>query len=172
MGQLMSWTETETSGATNRGSARTYFSSSSVFSVSSVVRKSSSHSVGIQQYLARLAGLQTLHALAEILQRHTIGDYRREVKLAGLEQRLHLVPGLIHQAAVDALHDCAFKDQVFGDVHLDRNRRDTKQGDTPAEAQNVESCLDAIGMSGHLEHHVDSSAICTFEDKLLHVALA
>src|SRR2546430_3764557 len=146
--------------------------SSSVLSVSAVVRRLSPHPVRIQQYLARLACLQALHPLAEVLQRHTIGDYRRQVEFAGPEQRLHLVPGLVHQAAIDALHDSALKDQVFGEVHLDGNRRNTEQRDAATEAQDVESRFDTVGMSRHLKYNVHASSVSAFEDKLLHVAFA
>src|SRR5580765_7537378 len=61
-------------------------------------------SIRIQQNLARLTRSQPVHALAEVGHRHAVGDYRVKVQLACFEKRVHLVPGLIHQPSVNALH--------------------------------------------------------------------
>src|SRR5207248_428701 len=76
------------------------------------------------------------------------------------------------QAAIDALHDSALKDQVFGEVHLDGNRGNTEQRDAATEAQDVKSRFDTVGMSRHLKYNVHASSVSAFEDKLLHVAFA
>src|ERR1039457_864469 len=75
--------------------------------------------VGIHQDLAGFAGFQELHAGCKILHCYAIGDDGMQVELVGLEQRGHLIPGLVHAAAVDALHGRAFEDDFFREVEFD-----------------------------------------------------
>src|SRR5262249_39225957 len=60
--------------------------------------------VWINQNLAGLAGLQSLHTMRKIFQGDAIRDHGPQIQLSPLEQRGHLVPGLVHAAAVDALN--------------------------------------------------------------------
>src|ERR1051326_5134921 len=76
------------------------------------------NSVRIQQYLAGLAGLQSVHAFAEVSHRHAVSNDRRKIQFAGLEQRIHLVPGLVHEPAIDALHGSALENKIIGQVEL------------------------------------------------------
>src|SRR5205823_2565875 len=110
--------------------------------------------VGIEQDLAGLASLQPLHAFAEVFHRNAISNHRMQIELARSEQRGHLIPGLVHQAAIDALNGCAFEDDVVGEVQFNWLRRNAEEGDAAAEAQNLESCSDCVGLASHLQHHV------------------
>src|SRR5579859_6012009 len=80
------------------------------------------YAVRVHQNLAGLSGLQALHRLAEVLHRDAIGDHGMQVELAALEQRRHLIPGLIHAASIDALHRDALENNVFGKIQRDRLR--------------------------------------------------
>src|SRR5690349_16924459 len=75
--------------------------------------------VGIDKDLAGGAGLEALHPFGEILHGDPIGDDRVQVELSGLEKRSHLVPGLVHAAAIDALHGGAFENDVVGQINFD-----------------------------------------------------
>src|SRR5689334_6100193 len=58
-----------------RRKLRVRTSVTSLLSVSSLVRRLTSHSVRIQQYLASLSGLQPFHTFAEVFERHAVGDH-------------------------------------------------------------------------------------------------
>src|SRR5664280_1436269 len=114
--------------------------------------------VGIYQDLAGLAGLEQFHARREVLHCYAIRDHGMQVELVGLEQRGHLVPGLVHAAAVDALHGCAFEDDFFREVEFDWLGGNPEKGHAATETQDLEACSDGFGPSGHLQHDVDASA--------------
>src|SRR5260370_41365501 len=77
------------------------------------------HSIGIHQYFTGFAGFQPLHGFGKVLHWNTVGDHRMQVELACLQQRRHLVPGLVHASSVDALNRDAFENNVFGKVQRD-----------------------------------------------------
>src|SRR4051812_21767454 len=81
-----------------------------------------------------------------------------QVQFAGLEQRLHLVPGLVHASAIDALHRDALKNYVFGKVQRDGLGGQAEQGDATTASHNVEPCSDGVGVAGHLQHHVNAQS--------------
>src|SRR5579883_835543 len=60
--------------------------------------------VGKQQDLRRVAALQARHRAGEFGQRQAVGEERIELQLALAPERQHLMPGLEHAAAVNALH--------------------------------------------------------------------
>src|SRR5947208_532154 len=65
-----------------------------------------------QQYLASIAGKQQVQATLEIRQGHAVRDKRREIDSAGLEQRLHLVPGVEDAPSADTLNHSTFENDV------------------------------------------------------------
>src|SRR6266478_4016319 len=77
-------------------------------------------SVGIDQNLSGFPSLHTRNGLRKIFHRDAVGDDRMQVELAALEQRGHLIPGLIHAASVDALDGDAFEDDVVREVQWNR----------------------------------------------------
>ena len=90
-----------------------------------------------------------------------------QVEFAGLQQRRHLEPCLIHAAPVDPLNRQALEDDVLGEVQRDRFRGQTEERDSSAAANNIEGQTDSAGMADHhtaspvpigtLKMHVDSS---------------
>src|SRR3974390_2264283 len=66
----------------------------------------------VEDHFAGPAALHRFEAVLELLGLEAVGDHLRHVE-ARLEQRGHLVPGLEHLAAVDALDDEAFEDHVI-----------------------------------------------------------
>src|SRR5690606_14571268 len=74
-------------------------------------------SAPVEDDLARPARAHDVERLLELLHREAVGDHGRHVE-ARLEQGDHLVPGLEHLAAVDALDRQALEDHV---VPVDRD---------------------------------------------------
>src|SRR5260370_28628390 len=77
------------------------------------------HSIGIHQYFTGFAGFQPLHGFRKVLHRDAVGYYGVQVELACLQQRRHLVPGLVHASSVDALNRDAFENNVVGKLQRD-----------------------------------------------------
>src|SRR4029077_5744811 len=111
-------------------------------------------SIRVQQNLARLAGLQPRHALGEILERDAVSDRGRKVQLPTLQQRLHLVPRLVHPAAVDSLHRRAFENDALGEIKFKWLCRGAQQGDSSTHAQNIEAAADGVRIAGHLRDYI------------------
>src|SRR5450631_1544455 len=79
----------------------------------------SAHAVGIDENLTGFAGFQALHGFREIFHRDAVGYHGMQVEVVALEQRGHLVPGLVHAAAVDTLNGDAFENNVLGKIQRD-----------------------------------------------------
>src|ERR1700761_3759599 len=92
-----------------------------------------------------------------------------QVQLARLEQGCHLVPRLVHLAAVDALDGCALEDDVVGEVERNWFRGNAEQGNSSAAAQNVEAGANGAGVTSHFENNIDADAFRRVEDGLLYV---
>src|SRR5208337_1029969 len=116
------------------------------------------HPVWIHQYLAGFTGFQAGHGFGKIFHRDAVGDYGVKIEASALEQGGHLVPRLVHAAAIDALNGQAFEDDVFGEVELNRFRGESEQRDASAAAHDVEGGADRVGMASHLENHVHAQA--------------
>src|SRR5271157_3442651 len=102
-------------------------------------------SVWIHQYLAGFARFQAGHGFGKIFHRDAVGDYGVKIEASALEQGGHLVPGLVHAAAVDALNGEAFEDDVFGEVERDGFRGEAEERDASAAADDVEGGADGVG---------------------------
>src|SRR5208283_6216573 len=94
----------------------------------------------------------------KVLHRNAVGDHWTEVELVGLKQRGHLIPGLVHAAAVDALHGCAFEDHFFCEVEFDGAGGNSEQRHAATKTQDFESCSNGLGTSGHFQNHVHAGA--------------
>src|ERR1019366_3013917 len=103
--------------------------------------------------------------------RNTVGDHGMQVKLVGLEQCGHLIPGLVHAASVDALHGRAFEDDFFREVEFDWLGGNSEEGHAATETQDFESCSDGFGAPGHLQHDVHAGAAGVVHHDLVHVVL-
>src|SRR5687767_11490729 len=75
-------------------------------------------SLPIQDHLAGLAGPHDLEALERVVDLEPVGDDRADIETA-LEHARHLVPGLVHLAAVDALEMEPLEDHL---APVDRDR--------------------------------------------------
>src|ERR1044072_5543559 len=80
--------------------------------------------------LAGVARPHRLEAVAEIVDADAVGDDRRKVK-AALDEGDHLVPGLEHLAAIDALEIEHLEDHLVP-VDLETGRRNAENGDLAA----------------------------------------
>src|SRR5579864_5472845 len=125
--------------------------------------------VRVHQNLARLPRLQPLHALGEIFHCDAIRDHRVQVELAGFQQRGHLVPGLIHAAAVDALDGDPLEDDVLGEIQRDGLGGQPEERDAPAAAHDVECRSDGARVAGHLEDDIHAKSACSLQDETSHV---
>ena len=83
-------------------------------------------------------------------------DHRRDVETR-VDHHAHLVPGLVHLAAVDALQRQHVEDEGV-EVELNGGRRDPEDGDAAAVRHLGDSRAKCIRASGHLEHHVETLA--------------
>src|SRR5271157_403979 len=81
-----------------------------------------------------------------------------QVKLVGLQQRGHLIPGLVHAASVNALHGRAFENHFFCEVEFDGAGGNSEQRHAATKTQDLESCSDRLGSPGHLQHDVHAGA--------------
>src|SRR5208282_2922465 len=112
-------------------------------------------SIWINQDFTRLSRLQPLHRLRKILHCNAVRNYRMQIELAILEQRSHLIPGLVHAAAINALNRDALENNVFRKIQRDGLGSETEKGNASAAPHNVESCSNGVGMTGHFQHRVD-----------------
>ncbi len=64
-----------------------------------------SSSLPIQNYFNRLASLQQPKGLLVLFKRHLMRNQGREVELMFDQKALALIPGLVHETAVDAADD-------------------------------------------------------------------
>src|SRR5580704_12695284 len=92
-----------------------------------------------------------------------------QIEFTVLEKRGHLIPGLVHATAVDALDGDALKNNVFGKVERDGLGRKTKERNAPTSAHYVEGGANGIGMSRHFEHRVDAQTVGALHDDRLHI---
>ena len=83
-----------------------------------------------------------------------VGEDRRHVE-AALEHAAHLVPGLEHLSAVDALEDEALEDHA-APVDGDFARRDAEDGDATAVVHGREHALQRGRIAAHLEADVEA----------------
>src|SRR5205814_4420443 len=118
--------------------------------------------VRVNQYFAGLARLQAFHTFREVLHCDSIGYHGMQFELACLEQRSHLIPGLIHAAPIDALNRDSLKNDVFGKIERNWLRGDTEERNTTATPHDVKRCSNGIGMAGHLEHDIRTLSTCAF----------
>src|SRR5713226_8539110 len=93
-----------------------------------------------------------------------------KIEASALEQGGHLVPGLVHAPAVNALNGEAFENDVLGKVERDGFRGESEERDATAAADDVEGCPDGVGMAGHFEDHVDAEASGFVGDDSTHVS--
>src|SRR5271156_1102977 len=81
-----------------------------------------------------------------------------QIEFAGLQQRRHLIPGLVHAAPIDALYGDALKNNIFGKIQRDGLGGQAEEGNPAASPHDVEGGSNRIRMARHLEHHVDAEA--------------
>jgi len=87
-----------------------------------------------------------------------------KIEASALQQGGHLIPGLVHAAAIDALNGEAFEDDVFGEIQRNRFRGEAEQRNASAAPNDVEGGSDGVGMAGHFEDHVHAKAFRFFGD--------
>src|SRR5450631_379214 len=127
--------------------------------------------VWIHQDLAGFTCFQAGHGFGKIFHRNTVGDHGVKIETPAFEQGSHLVPGLVHAAAVDTLNGEAFENDVFGEVERYRFRGEAEERYTSATADDVEGGSNGVGMAGHFEDHVHTEASGFFGDDGTHIFL-
>ncbi len=107
----------------------------------------------VEDHLARVAAGRDRERLREVVDPEAVGDHRREVH-PRLQQGGHLVPGLEHLPAVDALDPQPLEDDL---VPVDRHRvgEDPEHGDPAAMGHRVEHLAERRGVAAHLQAHVE-----------------
>ena len=113
--------------------------------------------------------LMTWMASAMRFERKAVGDHGAGVELAGAEEAAHLVPGLVHLAAGDAVERESLEDHVAGEVHLGGAARRAEQVHPPAEARRGEGLRMTARMAAHLADQVHAVAAGQLADPGKHV---
>src|SRR6188508_1111506 len=108
----------------------------------------------IENHLPRVSALHDLEAVAVSRKRQAMRDDRRYVEPA-LQHRRHLVPGLEHLAAVDALDDEALEDHL---VPVDGGvaRRNAEQRHAAAVMHGPQQIPESGWVTRHLESDVEA----------------
>src|SRR5687767_4559956 len=83
-------------------------------------------SAHLKDHLSRLSPLDRPDRLVEAREREAVRDHRRRVELAGAEKPRHLVPGVVHASADDAVDRDALEDHFGREVHLHWLGRDAE----------------------------------------------
>ena len=110
--------------------------------------------VPVEDDLPALAGAHEVEAALEFGEGHAVGNDGRDVEPA-LDHGRHLVPGVVHFAAVDA----ADREHVEDDlVPVDRGRggHDPEERDPAAVGHVVDHVVQGPGVPGHLESDVEA----------------
>src|SRR4051794_21895526 len=108
----------------------------------------------VQHYFAGLAGAHGRESLFEISVAVTMRDHGRDVQ-TGMDQHRHLVPGLIHLAAVDALDGDHVEDH-FGPVERYFFCRNAEHGNLAAVRHVVDHVAEGRAVPGHFQPHVEA----------------
>src|SRR5208282_1083562 len=82
-----------------------------------------------------------------------------------------LIPGLVHAAAVDALHGCAFEDHFFCEIEFDGAGRNAEERHAATETQDFESCSNGLGAARHFQHDINAGAARVVHHDAVHVVL-
>src|SRR6266853_2094183 len=118
------------------------------------LRLVSSEDLPIKNHLAAFARFHRSEAALEFVRTEAVRDDRRDVEPA-LDHDRHLVPRLVHLAAIDAFD----REHVENDlVPVDRNLAagDAEQRDLSAVRHVVDHLAEGGGVAAHLEAHVEA----------------
>ena len=113
----------------------------------------------LQDHLAGLPVLDDLDRVRDPLEREAVGDDRPRVELAGPEEPPHLVPGLVHPPAGDAVEREALEDHVAREVHFGGAARRAQQVDPAAQSRRGERLGMPARVAAHLADQVDPVAV-------------
>ena len=108
----------------------------------------------VEDNFARIAGAHSVEALFVVAPVHAVGDDLRDVE-AALEHNGHLVPRLVHLAAIDAPDGELVEDDLIP-VDRDVFGWDAEHGNLCAVAHVGEHLAEGAGIAGHLEADVEA----------------
>src|SRR5690606_8395876 len=111
-------------------------------------------SVPTQNDLARLPRLHQVEALLEVVGVQLMAEHLAQ-REARQHQLGHLVPGLVHAPAVDALHGQALEDDPVP-VHARALGQDAEQGHLAAVVHRVEHVVEGVRVAAHLQTDVEA----------------
>ena len=126
----------------------------------------------LQNHLAGLAVLDDLDRLGDRLEREAVGDDRPGIELTAAKEAAHLVPGLVHLAAGDAVEGEALEDHVAREVHLGGPARRAEEVDPSAQPRGRERLGVTARMAAHLADEVHAVSAGELEDPGEHVVRA
>src|SRR5690606_41163094 len=99
--------------------------------------------------LAALTGFHEVETLLERVDVDLVGQHLLQ-RGAGEYHLRHLVPGLVHAAAVDALHGEALEDDLVP-VDAGTARQDAQQGDLAAVVHAFQHVVEGARIAAHLQ---------------------
>src|ERR1700739_2414754 len=108
----------------------------------------------VEDDFAGFAGDHGGETIFELPVRVAVGDYGGDVE-ARVEHYRHLVPGLVHFPAVDALDRDHVEDHG-APVHGNAPGRDAECGDLATVAHVGDHVAQSLRVAGHLQAHVES----------------
>ena len=111
-------------------------------------------SVPAQHDLARLAAFHQVEALLEIIDRQLVGQHLAQ-REAAQYQLGHLVPGLVHAPAIDALQGQALEDDLVP-VHAGALGHDAEHRDLAAVVHAVEHVGEGARVAAHFQADVEA----------------
>src|SRR6185312_14779171 len=104
--------------------------------------------------LAAGAGIHQVEALLEVVDMDLVGQHLLQ-REAGQHHLGHLVPGLVHAPAVDALQGESLEDHPIP-VDAGALGLDAEQGDLAAVVHAVEHVVERARVAAHLQAHVEA----------------
>ena len=96
-------------------------------------------------------------------------DHGSWIELPAQEKSAHLVPGLVHLAADDAVHGDPLEDDLIGEIDRDFPVRNAEQLHPPAQPHRRECLVQRRRHTRHLAHHVRAFLGSLGEDRLYDV---
>src|SRR2546430_11350596 len=141
--------------ASNRGSARRGFRTPLASKTSGPYSPSSSlHREG---NLPTIAASHHVHRLAILVQRKIVREDWRQVQVAAPKEAAHLIPRLVHEAAVDAVHRDALRDH-FREVEGYGPRVQPEDVDPAGGPYDRKGLREGLLTPGELEDFIDALA--------------
>ncbi len=110
--------------------------------------------IPVQDDFTGLAGLHGFEAFGEFGVVQAVSDYGADIESA-LQHYGHLIPGLVHFAAVDTVN-CKHIEDDLSPVDGDICGGDAEHGNFSAVCHVVQHAAEGVGIAGHFQSHIEA----------------